>query len=64
LHGDGVQLLLLPLTSVAVRVKVLAPTLLQSKLVTSKFSEAMAQLSLLPLSTWAGVMVALPLASN
>jgi hypothetical protein len=29
----AVQLLLLPLTSVAVRVTVLAPTLLQSKLV-------------------------------
>ncbi len=47
----AVQVLTLPLVSVTVRVTVLAPTWLQSKLAWSRLMLAMPQLSLLPLST-------------
>ncbi len=47
----ALQVLTLPLMSVTVRVTVLAPTWLQSKLVWLRLMLATPQLSLLPLST-------------
>src|SRR5213594_254730 len=60
----AVQVELLPLLSVTVRVTVLVPTLLTSKLVLSRLRLAMPQASLLPLLIWSGVIVPWPLASN
>src|SRR5882724_3493552 len=54
----------LPLLSVTVRVTVLAPTLVQSKLYGLTTRLATEQLSLEPLSTWAAVMLTWPLASR
>src|SRR6266571_2359923 len=54
----AVQVELLPLLSITVRVTKLVPTLLTSKLVLSRLRLAMPQASVLPLLTWAGVMVA------
>ena len=53
----AVQVELLPLLSVTVRVTVLVPTLLTTKLVLSRLRLAMPQASVLPLLIWAGVMV-------
>src|SRR5438128_10735984 len=55
---------MLPLPSVTVRVTVSALFRSQSKLVLSRLRLAMPQLSLLPLSTSAGVIVAWPAASS
>src|SRR5258705_13816958 len=52
----------LPLLSVTVRVTVLAPSLVQSKLEGLTTRLVIAQLSLEPLSTWAAVMLKWPLA--
>ena len=52
------------LVSVTVRVTVLAPTLEQSKLVTSRLRSAIPQASLEPLSISAVTIVAAPIASN
>src|SRR5437899_13055 len=60
----AVQVELLPLLSVTVRVTVLVPTLLTSKLVLSRLKLAMPQASVLPLLIWSGVIVPWPLASN
>src|SRR5438552_3767671 len=55
---------LLPLLSVTVRVTVLTPTLVQSKLVWLRLRLAMPQASVLPLLICAGSIVPWPLASN
>ncbi len=60
----AVQLLLLPEVSVTVRVTVLGPISLQSKVAGETVILLMAQLSLLPLSTSAVEMVACPVASS
>src|SRR5216683_1455616 len=60
----AVQVELLPLLSVTVRVTVLTPTLVQSKLVWLRLRLAMPQASVLPLLICAGSMVPWPLASN
>src|SRR2546423_3269497 len=60
----AVQAWRLPLLSVTVRVTVLAPTLLTSKLVLSRLKLAMPQASVLPLLIWSGVIVPWPVASN
>ena len=54
----------LPLLSVTVSVTVLAPTLAQVKLLGDTLMPAMPQASEEPLSIWAAVMVALPVASS
>ena len=60
----AVQVWLLPWLSVTVNATVFAPMLVQSKLVLFRLRPAMPQASLLPLSIWAGVMVAWPVASS
>ena len=60
----AVQVETLPLLSVTVSTTLFAPTLEQSKVVMSILVEAIPQASFEPPSTSAGVMVALPLASN
>lgn len=55
-------MVLLPLGSVTVSVTVFAPLLAQVKVLGVTVREAIEQLSLLPLSTLAGVMETLPLA--
>src|SRR5690606_21389470 len=59
-----VQVLEFPLTSVTVSVTVFEPTSAQVKSVTSMLVLAIAQLSALPLSTSAAVILAIPLASS
>ena len=53
-----------PFVSVTVSVTVLAPTFTQLKLAGETLSDAIPQLSLLPLSIWVAVIEALPVASN
>jgi len=60
----AVHWLLLPLASVTVSVTVFGPLLAQVKVLGLTVSESIPQLSLLPLSTSAPVIEALPLASN
>ena len=60
----AVQVETFPLTSVTVRVEVLAPTFEQLKVVGVAFNVAIAQLSLLPPSMSLAVMLALPVASS
>src|SRR5438128_3899423 len=60
----AVQVLVLPFSSVTVRETVFGPTLPQSKLVLSRLRLAIPQASELPLSIWAAVIVAMPVASN
>src|SRR6266581_1371595 len=60
----AVQVALLVLLSVTVRVTRFVPILLPSKLVLFRLRLAMPEASLLPLLTWAGVMVARPFAFN
>ena len=55
-----VQLRLFPLASVAVRVTLLAPVLLQSNVLFERLSAGVPQLSLTPALTCAVVRVALP----
>src|SRR5207248_2062149 len=59
-----VQMELLPLLSVTVRVTVLVPMLVQSKLVWLRLRLAIPQASVLPLSICSGAIVAWPLLSN
>src|SRR5688572_27363197 len=58
------QTLKLPLTSVTFSVTRFAPTLEQVKVFGATDKEAISQLSKLPLSTLAGVIEALPVASS
>src|SRR6185503_14790264 len=60
----AVQVELLPFTSVTVSVTVFGPTLAQVKVLGVTLRLAMPQASLLPLFTWAAVIVALPVASR
>ena len=60
----AVQLLVLPPTSVTVRVTVFAPISAHVKLLGLTLKEAIPQLSELPLSIWEAVIVALLEASN
>ena len=60
----AVQLLLFPFTSVTVSTTMFSPTLLQSKVTISMEISATPQLSLLPPSTSAAVIEALPFASS